>query len=130
MIRTFIFSLILMSTFTACNQKSSSDTVTTKVVLKDISVTEAAQLHSKGYVYIDLRTPREIENDGMIASAIAIDYRSADFEQQISKLPKSDKYIAYCASGGRSSKSLATFSKYKLEAYNMLGGYRAWKKTK
>ncbi len=120
-----ILSIFLICLCIACKQSQSENTT----LSKDISIQQAAQLHSEGYVYIDLRTPEEIQSDGKIEGAISINFRSPDFDQMISKLPKSNNYIAYCASGGRSSKSLSSFEKHGLKAYNMLGGYGSWKQS-
>ena len=115
--------MILFISF-SCKQEQKGSSIN-----QDISVQKAAELSSKGFLYVDLRTKKEIDRDGKIDGSIHIDYKSNDFDTQISLLPKDKKYIAYCASGGRSSKSLATFNKYNIEVYNMLGGYGDWKKT-
>lgn len=110
---------MICCTSSACNN-------TPKDTAVDISIEKAKELAKEGYVFIDLRTPAEIEG-GKIEGALEIDFKASDFESKVSKLPKSSKYIAYCRSGGRSARSMSSFKEHGIEAYNMLGGYKAWK---
>jgi rhodanese-related sulfurtransferase len=119
MSKFWFITLIICSTCLACN-------VTPKDKALDISVEDAKELVNQGYVFIDLRTPEEIKG-GKIEGAVEIDFKASDFDSKVAKLSKSSKYIAYCRSGGRSARSMATFKKHGIEAYNMLGGYMAWK---
>ena len=54
---------------------------------------------------LDIRTPAEVA-EGYIDGAIVIDFRSADFAEQIVKLAKNADYIIYCRSGGRVSEAI------------------------
>src|SRR4029077_19766095 len=60
----------------------------------------------KSVVVLDIRTPQEF-NQGRIAGAKNIDFLAPDFEQRIETLDKSKSYLVHCASGGRSTHSLA-----------------------
>ncbi|NND32693.1 MAG: rhodanese-like domain-containing protein [Saprospiraceae bacterium] len=76
---------------------------------------------------IDVRTPAEVAQ-GALPGAINIDFRSADFAEQISTLPKGEPYLVYCAKGIRSA---AAIEKMKALGFTDLidleGGYNAWK---
>lgn len=96
----------------------------------NITTSQAASLAKEGYILIDLRTNGEIEEHGTIQGSLSIDFKSSDFEKQVSQLSKNEKYILYCRSGRRSSNALSTFEAQSLVAYNMLGGYTEWIKTK
>ena len=116
----FLFiSIVIISTCLACNYSPKDKAL-------DISVEEAKELVKQGYIFIDLRTPEEIIG-GKIEGALELDFKASDFNSKVAKLSKSSKYIAYCKSGGRSSRSMTTFKEHGIEAYNMLGGYTAWK---
>jgi phage shock protein E len=78
-------------------------------------------------VVLDVRTPEEVEQ-GTIAGATSIDFKGADFEQQVGALDKDKTYFVYCAGGGRSSKA-ADLMKDKgfTRVYSLEGGITAWK---
>ncbi len=78
-------------------------------------------------VVLDVRTPEEVAQ-GVISGAKVIDFKGADFDQQIGSLDKSKPYFVYCASGGRSGKT-ATLMKEKgfTNVYSLEGGLTAWK---
>lgn len=103
-----------------------SPTQTSEITV-DISTAQAAEFHSKGYNYIDIRTQKEIEDHGTIKGATHIDYKSGDFEDRVASLDKNKKYIVFCASGGRSGRSKSTFQKHNITMVNMKGGYNQWK---
>ena len=119
MLKFWFITLMICSACVACNN-------TPKDKALDISVEEAKELVKQGYVFIDLRTPEEIKG-GKIDGALEIDFKASDFDTKVEKLSKASKYIAYCRSGGRSARSMSTFKQHGIEAYNMLGGYTAWK---
>lgn len=52
---------------------------------------------------LDVRTPKEIEEtEPLVEDAILIDYKSPNFKDTVSKLPKEDIYIVICSGGIRS----------------------------
>ncbi len=59
-----------------------------------------------GTVVVDVRTPDEYAS-GHLDGAINVDVQSADFDSQISALPKDGAYVVYCRSGSRSSAAAA-----------------------
>lgn len=117
-----LFAILLLLFLIQCKNQETTETQ----VDRNISVSQAASLHSQGYIYVDLRTEREINETSLINNAKTIDFKGSGFEQAVSQLPKNEKYILYCRSGGRSSNALKTFESNGLDAYNMLGGYIEW----
>ena len=83
----------------------------------------------KKVVVLDIRTPGEF-NKGRIAGAKNIDFLAPDFEQRIETLDKTKSYLVHCASGGRSTHSLALFKKHDFHSiYHLDGGFKAWEKA-
>ena len=77
-------------------------------------------------VLLDVRTPGETRN-GIIEGARELDFRSPDFEQAVSELPRDKTYLVYCASGGRSSQTCERMTEMGFDrVYNLEGGYSAW----
>jgi len=86
-------------------------------------------LEDKKVVVLDIRTPGEF-NQGRIAGAKNINFQGPDFEQRIEELDKSKSYLVHCASGGRSTHSLALFKKHSFQSvYHLDGGIKAWQKA-
>jgi rhodanese-related sulfurtransferase len=87
------------------------------------------KLKDKNCVVLDVRTPEEFSS-GYIRGAKNINFLSANFRNEISKLDKNKPYLIYCASGGRSAAAckIMTDLGFK-EVYNLKGGINAWKKA-
>lgn len=75
---------------------------------------------------LDVRTPEEYD-EGHLAKAANVDYKSPDFKEKIAKLDKSKPVYVYCLSGGRSAAAATALheSGFK-EVYDMKGGYLKW----
>lgn len=83
--------------------------------------------NQKDFVLIDLRTPREIQETGIIPNAIIKDYHDVvDFEFFIKNLDKNKEYIVYCKVGGRSSKAARKFKANGLKVKDYSGGMDEW----
>jgi rhodanese-related sulfurtransferase len=80
-------------------------------------------------ILIDVRTPFEIKESGVISGSIVMNAYGQNFELEISKLDKMKTYLIYCHSGGRSSKTVKLMERYGLKANNLTGGILAWKKN-
>jgi len=98
--------------------------------IRNVDAQEAQKLVTdKSVVVLDIRTPQEF-NQGRIAGAKNIDFLAPDFEQRIETLDKSKAYLVHCASGGRSTHSLAVFKKHSFQSvYHLDGGIKAWQKA-
>lgn len=130
-----IFALLLPIILFACQgnpSKSSvaqaSEIIESSITHKDISVSEAKDMIAlmPGLVILDVRTPGEFK-DGNITSAINIDYKDDNFNQEIVKLDKDVQYLVYCRSGRRSKASAEIMTGLGFKnVSNMDGGYLAW----
>ncbi|HAD34512.1 MAG TPA: thioredoxin [Chitinophagaceae bacterium] len=118
--KVILMSLMVLFTHSCSNAQQEAQTK---------SVIEYFQLlgSNRDKLIIDVRTPQEFA-DGHLANAININYNSADFEEQLDKLPKNKPIFIYCLSGGRSGSALQSFSKKGFKTvYNMQGGILQWK---
>ncbi|HAA55189.1 MAG TPA: hypothetical protein DCE42_10570 [Myxococcales bacterium] len=98
-------------------------------VHKNVTIQEAKTLieTDKDLVIIDVRTSSEF-NGGHLYNAINIDYYGATFKGKMNALDKNKRYLVYCAVGGRSSSALGIMKELGFQiAYNLLGGFSAWK---
>lgn len=97
--------------------------------IKSISTKELEVLLEKGNVQlIDVRTPKEVK-EGFIKTALFINYFEKDFTNKvIEKLDKNKPVYVYCRSGNRSGKSAKQLHEKGFDVYNVLGGYKQWRK--
>lgn len=80
----------------------------------------------KNVQLVDVRTPTEFE-EGHLAGAVNMDWRSADFSQQVAGLEKGQPVLLYCLSGGRSAAAAAKLQAMGFaEVYNLRGGILKW----
>ena len=95
---------------------------------RGITVQEAHEsLGSGDILFLDVRTRQEFVNEGRIKNAMLIpvnvlERRLTDLEQHRDK-----KIIVYCKSGRRSQIATEILNKNNFNAYNMDGGFLAWK---
>lgn len=97
-------------------------------MVKHVDAKGAAVLLSenKEVVVLDVRTPEEYAA-GHISGARNIDFRGASFADNLGGLDKSKTYMVHCASGRRSTESLAVFQKLGFKAIvHMDGGFNGW----
>jgi rhodanese-related sulfurtransferase len=79
------------------------------------------------FVVLDVRTPSEFA-EGHIEKSILVDYKSADFENNITKLDKTKTYLVYCKGGGRSAKAIEIMKKHDFKnIYHLYLGLEVWK---
>jgi rhodanese-related sulfurtransferase len=100
-------------------------------VIKNVSPTEAyavIALYAGHYNFtvIDVRTHPEYAA-GHIPGAINRDLNSPSFRDDIDKFNKSNIYLVYCQTGGRSAAARDIMRELGfLHIYNMTGGISAW----
>ncbi|MEL7222587.1 MAG: rhodanese-like domain-containing protein [Bacteroidota bacterium] len=115
---------ILLTLFlsASCQQAKNTD-----ASYEDINVEQfKTKMTATDVVILDVRTPGET-TQGMIDGAVEIDFRSDDFQAQISALDKDKTYLVYCKSGGRSSNACEMMQEMGFEKlYNLDGGYTRW----
>lgn len=118
-----LFSTVL---FIQCGSSEQKE-LTNGAKAADISVEQfAAQMNAENAIILDVRTPEEVAK-GKIAGALEMDFYSDDFNEQIATLDKNKTIFVYCASGGRSGKTMSKMSDMGfLEVYNLEGGMGAW----
>lgn len=77
---------------------------------------------------VDLRTPAELQQTGIIRGAQTINYNGPDFEAQIKKLDPGRPVVLYCAAGSRSARAQEDLKKWGFKTvYNYTGGMNDWK---
>ncbi|MHB8660878.1 MAG: rhodanese-like domain-containing protein [Minisyncoccota bacterium] len=94
----------------------------------EITVTDAAKRinEDNGIRILDVRTPDEHAR-GHIEGSSNLDFYNGNFKSEIEKLDHSKAYIVYCASGGRSGKTVRMMDKLSFNAcYNLIGGFSEW----
>ena len=118
-----LFSAVL---FIQCGSSEQKD-LPNGAKAADISVEQfAAQMNAENVIILDVRTPEEVAK-GKIAGALEMDFYSDDFNEQIATLDKNKAVYVYCASGGRSGKTMSRMSDMGfMEVYNLKGGMGAW----
>lgn len=79
------------------------------------------------HILLDVRTPEEYV-EGEIAGHQLINFKAADFPQQIDKLDKAKNYLVYCRSGNRSGQTCQLMERmgFTGDLYNLDGGIQAW----
>lgn len=112
--------------------KRNRSTIKSKV--KDISPSEAQDLiqnnkDNPSFLLLDVRTPEEFQQSHLNGAKL-IDFYANNFTKEIMELDKSKKYLIYCRTGVRSSKTMKLMEKAGFkEVYNLSGGITRWNKS-
>lgn len=118
-----ILSLLMFSTGFA--QETESEEVTIKTVDKEAF---KSAIESGEYILFDVRTVEEYM-EGHIERAKSLDVLDDQFDKTISNIDKSQKYLIYCKSGGRSEKALKKMKDAGFtHVLELEGGYQNWNK--
>ena len=121
---TAVFMLVALGVSSCGNEKKEGST---ENEVHHISVDEFRNLEFE-YQLVDVRTPDEYMS-GAIEGAKNINYFSADFLENISKLDKERPVVLYCRSGRRSAKAGDNLIQAGFkEVYNVKGGYLEYAK--
>lgn len=117
--------LVLLTFTTGFAQESVNDDVTIKRVDKE---TFKSVIESGEYILFDVRTVDEYM-DGHIEGAKSLNVLDDQFDKTISNIDKSQKYLVYCKSGGRSQTALEKMKDAGFtHVLELEGGYQNWKK--
>ena len=117
--------LALLMFTTGFSQETESEEVTIEKV--DIEAFKSA-IESGDYILFDVRTVEEYM-DGHIEGAKSLNFLDAQFDKTISNIDKSQKYLIYCKSGGRSAKALEKMKDAGFtHVLELDGGYQNWSK--
>ncbi|MCL2328470.1 MAG: thioredoxin domain-containing protein [Bacteroidetes bacterium] len=103
----------------------------TNAQITSVSVDEFEKqlIATKGAQLIDVRTPAEFAKY-RIQSAQNMDFKAADFAEQIQKLDKNQPVLIYCLASPRSKAALAIFEQAGFTTvYELAGGINAWSKA-
>lgn len=112
--------LIAMTLLSCKEEKSNEIKVVTPDEMQTLLELEEVQL-------VDVRTPQEF-NEGYIAQAQNIDFKSPTFDQDILQLDKLKPVVVYCRSGGRSAKCAKKMKDAGfVKVYDLEGGVSKWK---
>ena len=105
-----------------CSSTTQARTVLDAAQTEDMLKTDpAVQL-------IDVRTPAEWQQTGVIEGALRINFNSPDFQAQAAKLDKNKPIIVYCAAGGRSPRAAGMLGKMGFrQVFDYAGGMTDWK---
>ena len=118
-----MFAIFILLLMTQCHPDRS--------ITVNVSPAEAAKLSqdnnpNPGFIILDVRTPGEFSS-GQIKGANNIDFRSDDFETNISRLDKNKTYLVYCHSGNRSSQAVSMMKDKGFKSLkNLDGGIANW----
>lgn len=123
--------LITSLSMMGCNSNSKSTAISSEanipflqnIKIGDLSTIQKSKPNIK---LLDVRTPKETSM-GIINGALEIDFRAKDFKEKVNKLDRSESYVVYCKSGGRSSKAADIMQQMGFSSiYNLEGGYDAF----
>jgi len=88
----------------------------------------AARLDAGEDIYLlDVRTPEELEEHGMIAGAVNIPIDQ--LEARLSEVPKDKEIVTYCMRGGRASSAADILREAGYTEPIQFGGITAWKEA-
>ena len=91
----------------------------------EVEVFEKKIQETPNAILLDVRTSGEF-GGGHLPKATNIDFRSADFAEQIKKLSKDKPVLIYCLSGGRSAQAAELMRKEGFQVTELKGGYLKW----
>ena len=95
---------------------------------RNVSIQLAHQsLGDPDVLFLDVRTRQEFINEGRIKNALLIPVNV--LERRLGELKQYEKkrIIVYCRSGRRSQMATDLLMRNNFNAYNMVGGFLAWK---
>ncbi len=127
-----LFIPVLLVLFSSCSQppkaKLGDSSVASTNIAQDIDVADFSDKMASltDYLLLDVRTPEET-SQAKIQDAMEIDFRQANFLDQVKLLSKARPVLVYCRSGNRSGQAMAKMHELGfLEVYNLKGGITAW----
>lgn len=118
MFKNLLFALCLF--FFSCKEGSAQSSL-------NLTTSEFQELaKASNATILDVRTLGEW-NSGYIPKAIHMNFYEEKFQSQLEEIPKENTVLVYCASGGRSSKTLQILKEKGFsKAYHLRGGIRIW----
>jgi rhodanese-related sulfurtransferase len=126
---SMILGAVLAGCATGCNRSARTGSGASGAAVHVDPAGAESLLAAQKPVVLDLRTAGEFA-DGHLPGATNIDFLSPSFPDALAKLDRAPSYLVYCASGGRSTRSLPVFEKLGFASIAHLdGGFNAWRKA-
>ncbi len=119
--------LVLALVISACTTNNGSapaaeqSAATTAGPVQRISAETFMADRMEEAVVLDVRTPEEFAS-GHLAEAENIDFRAADFRDQVSKLDRDQTYYLYCRTGNRSGQASEIMRELGFTSLYNIGG--------
>jgi len=108
--RVFVLALsFLVFTFVGCSSQAISTAVAPSVDTLNADELKALVEKPEGTVFVDVRTPAEIDASGTIKGALLIPIDQ--FQGRIGEIPKDKKVVVACARGARAGRGAAMLQK-------------------
>jgi len=125
-----IVPICLVAVFSCDRPKSSTNNkysipVEEAQIIRSVDSRDAKIIldEEEDIILLDVRTPEEYA-EGHLAGAKNLDYNAPNFTEQIQQLDPDQKYMLYCAVGGRSGKSLEIMKEMGFkQVYNVTEGF-------
>jgi phage shock protein E len=112
---------LILFLLAGCSQKPAEEAQESSLTAAEFNSMLAGDV-----VVLDVRTPEEFSS-GFIQGAVNLDFKAANFAQQLDSLDKSKNYLVYCAAGGRSSRASDLMQQKGFTSVKTLdGGIGAW----
>src|SRR3970040_840953 len=91
--------------------------------------TIAGRSGDPGFVLLDVRTPKEFEEE-RIEGAVLIDSLAGDFREKTARLDRGKMSLLYCRSGNRTIGALKAMNEQGFrDLHHLAGGIRKWKEA-
>jgi thioredoxin 1 len=120
--KSLALSLVLLTFFSCANHSQQPQ----GVQLVSVQAFSEALQSTPNATVIDVRTPEEFQS-GHLKDAVNFNVLAADFQNQVSKLDKTQPVFVYCKVGGRSADAVEKMKGMGFTSiYDMKGGYMAW----
>jgi rhodanese-related sulfurtransferase len=100
---------LLAFTFVSCTSEAISTVVAPSVDTLNADEIKALVEQPDGVVFVDVRTPREIQQTGTLNGALLIPIDQ--FQQRMSEIPKDKKVVVACARGARAGRGASLLKK-------------------
>ena len=81
----------------------------------------AGDAKTEKIMVVDVRTTEEFAQNHLVG-AINLDFKAADFSEQVQKLDKSGSYRLYCRTGNRSAQAAELMKKLGFDDVQSVGG--------
>ena len=133
-INTILYTFLVGFLFN-CSTPGSKNLSNNNSDTSSIKVNQAYKLIKENtsnpyFVILDVRKPDDFQN-GHIANAINIDFKSENFSSRLDSLDKGKTYLINCYGGFRSKNTMGMMEKKGFtKLYNMKGGIMKWRAKK